>query len=109
MLRILGIMTAVVGPRPLAVVAMDVLHPGRPFLEREHDVGRLERRLGKAGRDAIEVADHAAMILHEHRRDWIELRGKIEQRERAEWLPPPRYVHLMPIDVAHRVHEGRLL
>src|SRR4051812_41756566 len=42
-LRVFRIVAAIVGPRALSVFAVDVLHPRRPFLEREHDVARLQR------------------------------------------------------------------
>src|SRR5437867_3944414 len=98
MLGILGIVAAVVRPRALAVIAVHVLHPGRALLEREHDVTRLECALREARGHAVKVADHRTMILHEHRRDGIELRREVEQRERAEWLATAGDVDLVPAD-----------
>src|SRR2546423_9583680 len=62
-LRILGVMAAEVGPSALAVVAVDVLHPGRTLFGREDDVAVLQSRLGKRRGDAVEIVQHRAVIL----------------------------------------------
>src|SRR5688572_2824422 len=73
-LRILRVVAAVVRPRPLSVVAVNVFDPRRALLDREDRHARLQRRLGEARRHTVEIVDDGAVALHEHRRDRIELR-----------------------------------
>src|SRR5688500_17469125 len=65
-LRVLGIVAAIVRPGAFPVVAVYVLHPRRPFLECEDRRPRLQHRFVEARRDSIEVADHGALVLHQH-------------------------------------------
>src|SRR5689334_12103086 len=101
MRRILGIVAAVVGPRALPVVTMDVLHPRRSRLLGENYVARFEDSSPEARRYTVEIANDGAMILDEHRRNRIELRREVEERECAERLLSTLHVHLMAVDVAH--------
>ena len=59
----------------------------------------------EAGGDAIEVRHDGSMILDQHRRHRVEFRREGEERELSQRLPPSGDIDLMPVDVAHRVHE----
>src|ERR1051326_7581196 len=109
MLRIFGIVAAIVRPGALPIIAVDVLHPGRPRLLGENHVARLQHRPGEARRHTIEVTDHGSMVLDEHRGYRVELRREVEERKGAQGLTPTGNVDLVAIDVAHRVHEWRVL
>src|SRR3990172_11558111 len=63
-LRVLGVVPAEVGPRAPARVAVDVLHPRRPRLLGEDDVGALQHPAHEAGREPVEVGDDLPVALH---------------------------------------------
>src|ERR1017187_3956755 len=72
-LGILGVVPAEVGPRTLAVVAVQVLHPGRAVLGRQDHVAGFQHGLVEGRRYAVEVGNHLPVVLHEHRSNRIEL------------------------------------
>src|SRR5688500_12452647 len=102
-------MSAEIGPASLSVVAVQVLRPRRPLLLGEHAYTWLQYAPHEAGRHAVEIRNHRAVVLHENRLHRIKLRAEAEQREGPERLPATGNVHLVAVDVALCVHEGRLL
>src|SRR5918998_3478334 len=97
-LRIFRVVAAEEGPRALATVAVNVLHPWRTRLLGQHRHTRFQCFPAERRREAVEVRDDLPMILHQHRCDWVDLGAEVEQGVRAEWLAPFRRVHLMAID-----------
>src|SRR3954447_22536461 len=105
-LRVLRIMAAEEGPGPLAALAVDVLDPWCAGLVRQHRYAGLEGVPGETGGESVEIGNHLAVILDQHGGHRIDLRAEVEERERAQRLPPLDRVDLMPVDVGVYRHRG---
>ena len=101
-LRILRIVPAEEGPGALAVLAVDVLDPRRARLVGQHGDAGLERLAGERRGEPVEVRNHLAVVLHQHRGHRIDLGAEVEQGEGAERLAAVGRVDLVAVDVGVR-------
>ncbi len=80
-LVVLGVVAAVEGEEALPGGPVEVAHRARHGRLPEDDDARLDRRGAEGRRLPHEPADAGDVVLREHRRDGVDARGEVEQRE----------------------------
>ncbi len=99
MLRVFGVVAPKERPRALPEIAVDVLDPRRPVFIAQYDVARLKVIPHERRGETVEVGDHLAVVLGQHRGNGIDLGTEVEERERAERLPARGSVDLVAVDI----------
>src|SRR5207249_11365131 len=77
-LRVFRIVPSKESPGALPVLAMDVLHPWRARLIGQNGHAGLESLAGEGGGKSIKIRNDLSVILHQHRRNWIDLGAEVE-------------------------------
>src|SRR5215203_875727 len=108
-LRIFWIVAPEKCPGALPPLTVDVFHPWCTRLFGQDCHVWLQRLASEGRGKTIEIRDHLAVILDQHRCHRIDLGAEVEESVRAEGLTALGRVHLVTIDVGvYRCRRAQL-